>query len=105
MKIDKLRSKSKSELKEANKILGRSLRDVMIDDGIDINKIEEQLTQYNKRRKGLLGELVEEFVFGLDVNNRAEADFTTAGVELKTNPLKKHSEKIYVSKERRSSLP
>jgi len=76
------------------------LRDVMVDDEIDIEEIEKKLVQYGARRKGLLGELVEEFVFGLDVNNRAEADFNIAGVELKTNPLKKHSMKTYVSKER-----
>lgn len=87
-------------LSEAQKILGRSLRDVMIDDGLDIKKIEEIIEKYQNRNKGLLGEFVEQFVFGLDVNNRAEADFNIAGVELKTNPLKEHPKKIYVSKER-----
>jgi DNA mismatch repair protein MutH len=87
-------------LTEAKKILGRSLRSVMSDDGVDISEIEQRLLKYGSRRKGLLGELVEEFVFGLDVNNRAEADFNIAGVELKTNPLKEHAVKTYVSKER-----
>ncbi len=87
-------------LKEADKIFGRSLRDVMKDDEVDIAEIEKKLSQYGNRRKGFLGELVEEFVFGLDVNNRAEADFKIAEIELKTNPLKKHAKKKYVSKER-----
>jgi len=87
-------------LTEAKKILGRSLRSVMSDDGVDIGEIEQRLLKYGSRRKGLLGELVEEFVFGLDVNNRAEADFNIAGVELKTNPLKEHTVNTYVSKER-----
>ncbi len=87
-------------LKEARKILGRSLRSIMSDDVVDIEEIEQRLLKYGSRRKGLLGELVEEFVFGLDVNNRAEADFNIAGVELKTNPLKEHTIKTYVSKER-----
>jgi len=89
-----------SVLAEAQKILGRSLRDVMIDDSVDIEEIEKDVAKYSNRKKGLLGELVEEFVFGLDVNNRAEADFKIAGIELKTNPLKEHSTKKYVSKER-----
>ena len=89
-----------SALTEAKKILGRSLRDVMLDDGVDVNEIEKKLLQYGRRRKGLLGELVEEFVFGLDVNNRAEADFMPVGIELKTNPIKNHTTKTFVSKER-----
>jgi DNA mismatch repair protein MutH len=76
-------------LTEAKKILGRSLRSVMSDDGVDISEIEQRLLKYGSRRKGLLGELVEEFVFGLDVNNRAEADFNIAGVELKTKPAQR----------------
>jgi DNA mismatch repair endonuclease MutH len=89
-----------SVLDEAQKILGRSLRDVMIDDGVDVAEIEKKLLYYGRKRKGLLGELVEEFVFGLDVNNRAEADFMPVGIELKTNPIKNHATKTFVSKER-----
>ncbi len=87
-------------LKEAEKILERSLRDVMIDDGINITEIEQKILQYGRRRKGLLGELIENFVFGLDTNNQAEADFMPVGIELKTNPIKKHQTKTFVSKER-----
>lgn len=90
----------KEVLKEADKILGRSLRDVMKDDKVDIAEIEQKLSQYGNRRKGLFGELVEEYVFGLDVNNRAEADFMPVGIELKSNPIKDHSTKQFVSKER-----
>jgi len=89
-----------SVLDEAQKILGRSLRDVMIDDGVNVAEIEKKLLHYGRKRKGLLGELVEEFVFGLDVNNRAEADFMPVGIELKTNPIKNHATKTFVSKER-----
>ena len=84
--------------KQAQIILRKSLRDIISED--DIKNVEAEITQYDSRRKGLLGELVERFVFGLDVNNRAEADFNIAGIELKTNPLKKHAKKKYVSKER-----
>ena len=39
--------------------------------------------------KGSLGQLVEELYFGYGANSRQEADFATAGVELKCTPLKK----------------
>jgi len=83
---------------EARKILNKSLRDLMREE--DIFEIENQLVSYGARRKGFLGELVEKFVFDLERNNKSEADFNVAGVELKTNPLKSHPTKKYVSKER-----
>lgn len=83
---------------EAQKILNKSLRDIMSAD--DIRKAERRLDSYGANRKGFLGGLVEEFVFGLDVNNKSEADFGVVGVELKTNPLKSHPTKKYISKER-----
>jgi len=88
-----------SVMDEAQKILNKSLRQLISESGT-VSIIEEKVVGYRDRRKGLLGELVEEFVFGLDVNSRAEADFNIAGVELKTNPLRRHSEKKYISKER-----
>lgn len=91
--------KTKGEvLEQAVSILERSLRDIIPQD--KLNEIESTVNSYSNRRKGLLGELVEQFVFGLNVNNRAEADFNIAGIELKTNPLKRHDKKKYVSKER-----
>lgn len=98
--MSKTYTTKKSVLEASEKILGRSLRDVMQDDNVNITEIEEKLSQYGNRRKGLLGELVEEFVFGLDVNNRAEADFMPVGIELKCNPIKTHPTKKFVSKER-----
>lgn len=40
----------------------------------------------NKLRKGGLGNLLEEVYFGYKANSNQEADFTEAGVELKTTP-------------------
>lgn len=85
-------------LGEAQKILNRSLRELLSEE--DVAETERKLVSYGSKRKGFLGELVEEFVFGLDRNNRSEADFNVAGVELKTNPLRSHPTKKYVSKER-----
>lgn len=84
---------------EARKILDKSLRELLDEEGA-VAEVEKKIALYKNKRKGLLGELIEEFVFGLDVNNRSEADFHIAGVELKTNPLKNHSSKKYISKER-----
>lgn len=85
-------------LAKARTVLHKSLRDVMPPDAVV--EAEEKLSKYGTSRKGYFGNLVEEFVFGMDPNSRAEADFNVAGVELKTNPLKKHPKKVYVSKER-----
>ncbi len=38
--------------------------------------------------KGGLGQLVEKYYYGYDLNSNPEADFAIAGVELKTTPLK-----------------
>lgn len=83
---------------EAQKILNKSLRDLMSQK--DVEKTEKKLASYGTNRKGFLGELVEEFVFELKTNNKSEADFKIAKVELKTNPLKSHPTTEYVSKER-----
>jgi len=52
------------------------------------------------KRKGFLGDLTEKYFFEINPGNISEPDFTVAGVELKTTPLKKHPEHKFVSKER-----
>lgn len=97
--MNKLTYQTKEEvLEEAQRILNRSLRELMSEK--DIEEVEKRIGTYGANRKGFLGGLVEEFIFGLKANNRSEADFSVAGVELKTNPLKSHPTKKYVSKER-----
>lgn len=83
---------------QAETVLHKSLRSIMPPDAVV--EAEKLLEKYGTNRKGYLGNLVEKFVFGMDPNSRAEADFSVAGVELKTNPLKRHPKKTYVSKER-----
>lgn len=39
--------------------------------------------------KGRLGQLVEKYFFGYDINSNPEADFSEAGLELKFTPFKK----------------
>ena len=38
--------------------------------------------------KGRLGQLVEKYFFGYDINSNPDADFSEAGLELKCTPLK-----------------
>lgn len=96
--MGKAYSTKEAVVNEAQKILNKSLRDII--SAPMILDIEKSINTYGTRRKGILGELVEKYVFGLDVNTRSEADFKIAGIELKTNPLKRHIKKRYVSKER-----
>lgn len=50
--------------------------------------------------KGSLGKMVEEIYFLVKNNNRAEADFSEAGMELKCTPLKKGAKEQLLIKER-----
>ena len=59
-----------------------------------------ELRSGNQSHKGRLGELIEEYHFGLKVNNEARPDFESLGVELKTSPLRENSKGELVAKER-----
>lgn len=85
-------------LEKAKTILQRSLREVISKEEIEI--IENQIGGYGLKRKGFLGDLTEKYFFDINPGNISEPDFTEAGVELKTTPLKKHTKNEYVSKER-----
>lgn len=91
--------KTKKEvLEKAETILNKSLREVISD---EISKtIEGQIGGYGVKRKGFLGDLTEKYFFEINPGNISEPDFTIAGVELKTTPLKKHIKSKLVSKER-----
>jgi len=54
----------------------------------------------NRDGKGRLGQLVEEYFFGYDVNSNPDADFSEAGLELKVTPLKELKNKTLAIKER-----
>lgn len=63
----------------------------------DFNVNNRNLTLSNK---GIIGQIIEEGVFGYPINNRAEPDFAKLGVELKVTGLKQLKNKSYVAKER-----
>lgn len=85
-------------LERANSALEKSLREIIPTS--ELGDVMTEVAMYESRKKGLFGELVERYVFDIVPNNRSGADFEIAGVELKTNPIKKHPSKTYISKER-----
>lgn len=69
-------------------ILGKSLRDFLTDD-------------YElKEGKGRVGQMVENLYFMLATNSNPEADFSNAGMELKSTPLKLGKDDTLLIKER-----
>lgn len=84
-------------LEKAETILQKSLREVISNQ--DIETIETQIGEYGMKRKGFLGDLTEKYFFDINPGNISEPDFTIAGIELKTTPLKNSSNKL-ASKER-----
>lgn len=69
-------------------ILGKKLRDFVKEEYIP------------KRGKGSIGQMVENLYFLLETNNNPEADFSSAGMELKCTPLKLGKNNEYLIKER-----
>ena len=53
-----------------------------------------------KKGKGGIGQMVENLYFLLETNNNPEADFSSAGMELKCTPLKLGKGEDYLIKER-----
>lgn len=76
-------------------LINKSLAQAVMEKDPDIKK--ELLF---KNGKGKLGQLVEKFYFGYEPNNSPDPDFSEAGVELKTTPLKKLKNEELAIKER-----
>ncbi|MFZ2039005.1 MAG: Sau3AI family type II restriction endonuclease [Minisyncoccia bacterium] len=85
-------------LEKAETILQKSLRGVVSREIVET--IEKQIGGYGMKRKGFLGDLIEKYFFEINPGNISEPDFTIAGVELKTTPLKGSTRNKFVSKER-----
>lgn len=63
----------------------------------ELYDIEELISrQAKKSNKGGFGEFIEQYYFGLELNNKKEADFKEAGIELKTTGLIKNTKGISV---------
>ena len=61
--------------------IGKSTNDILNENTIIIED--------KKTNKGGLGQLIEEYLFGINNNNESEPDFMPAGIELKVTPYKK----------------
>ena len=89
------RKDSKSIEAYAKRLLDKRLRDVLSEK--DLISLE---SASSKKRKGYLGDIIEEYFFGKKLDHLSRPDFPEAGVELKTTPIKRHAKKRYVAKER-----
>lgn len=78
-----------SILEYSKQLLGKTLEEAIAPDTIEA-----------RMGKGRLGQLVEEYFFGYDVNSNPDADFSDAGLELKVTPLKELKNKVLTIKER-----
>lgn len=79
-----------SILDYARRLLGKSLHDLY------------PMASMLNTGKGNLGQCVETYHFGYAINGRGEADFSSAGVELKCTPLRTLKDGSMISKERLS---
>lgn len=89
----------------AQRLIGKSFADVCEEDDISQIKVVRKNDNYvvsheNKKRKGGLGEIIEERFFHYQCNNSSRPDFDKAGVELKVTPYKINKNGSIVAKER-----
>ena len=89
----------------AQKLIGKTFQDICNMDSGNTLIIREDDNEYNirhddKRRKGGLGELIEERFFHYKSNNDSRPDFEKAGVELKVTPYKINKNGSMSAKER-----
>ena len=73
--------------------IGKSINDI-------INEEQVTIEGSNVSNKGGLGQLVEQFLFGIETNSDSEPDFMPAGIELKVTPYKKLKDGKLSAKER-----
>lgn len=86
-------------------LIGKTFGDILKEDSYSKEVIYEDSNDYainheNKKRKGGLGELIEECFFHYKCNNDSKPDFDKAGVELKVTPYKINKNNSLSAKER-----
>jgi DNA mismatch repair protein MutH len=79
-----------SVLLHAKKLIGKTLRQIY----------DTEIRNHHFVGKGTLGQLIEKYHFKYSPNSNPIADFSEIGIELKTSPIKRKSDKVYVAKER-----
>lgn len=103
LKYDNTDPKSIEEY--GKKLIGKTFQDVCDEDDLaKVTAVREPIAyaarHENKKRKGGLGELIEERYFHYPANNDARPDFEKAGVELKVTPYKINKNGGLLAKER-----
>ncbi|SHJ42467.1 Sau3AI family type II restriction endonuclease [Parasporobacterium paucivorans] len=84
----------------AQKLIGRTFADIVKESAM-IREASNYYNQYDdSKRKGRLGELIEECFFHYQCNNDSKPDFDKAGVELKVTPYRVNNNKTLSAKER-----
>ena len=73
--------------------IGKSINDILNEEVITIEDKDYP-------NKGGLGQMVEQFLFGIQTNSDSEPDFMPAGIELKVTPYKKLKDGKLSAKER-----
>lgn len=91
--------------KYAQKLIGKTFLEICTEDDSKNEEIARENPYYaiehaNKKRKGGLGEIIEEKFFRYKSNNDSKPDFDKAGVELKVTPYKINRNGSIVAKER-----
>lgn len=91
--------------KYAQKLIGKTFADVCNEDDMNTSMMVRETSDYessheNKKRKGGLGEIIEERFFHYQCNNDSRPDFDKAGVELKVTPYKVNKNGSLAAKER-----
>lgn len=86
----------------AKRLIGKSFREVRDRDTVNAVFIVDEADEAygNERRRGGLGNLIEERFFHYRCNNDSRPDFPDAGVELKVTPYKKNKKGSLSAKER-----
>ncbi|MDD2371496.1 MAG: Sau3AI family type II restriction endonuclease [Firmicutes bacterium] len=89
----------------AQNLIGKTFANVCLDDDKRYAEFVREVGDYaesheNKKRKGGLGELIEERFFHYQSNNDSRPDFDEAGVELKVTPYKINRNGSLAAKER-----
>ena len=89
----------------SQKMIGKTFSEICEQDEMTQAGIVRETSEYavnheNRKRKGGLGELIEERFFHYKCNNDSRPDFYEAGVELKVTPYKINKNGSYSAKER-----
>lgn len=85
----------------AKTLIGKTFLDVLDEQNYDESIKKDIILRYgNIKRKGGLGNFIEEIFFGYKANSNSEPDFKDAGVELKVSPYEITKKGSYKSGER-----